>query len=104
MAGWPGGILFGSKEAAESGFCAEHGKKIRREANNADMLGRAVASEIFVAADRDGDLLEAGVVALDAKVLGGGEPVLRDVQSRGAIPEGVDRNSGKEADEGEARW
>jgi hypothetical protein len=81
------GVFIWSEEAAESGFGTEHGEEIRGEPDNTDALGRAIASEIFIATDGDGDLFQSGVVALDIEVLGSGEPVLRNVEARGTVPE-----------------
>jgi len=84
--GLSGGVLPEGEEATEAGFRAEHGKEIRRKADNADAFRWAVASEILVATDGDGDLFETGVIALDVEVLGCGEPVLRDVEAGRAVP------------------
>jgi len=85
--GLAGDVVFRGEDTAEGGVGTEHREEIGREANDADAFGRAIASEIFVATDGDGDLFESGVVALDVEILGGGEPVLCDVEAGGTVPE-----------------
>ena len=49
--------------------------------------GSPVPVRLYVAADRDGELFEVARTAQDVEVLRGAEPVLRDIETRGAIPE-----------------
>ena len=82
-----GDIFVGEKQASQRGAIAEQRKKIRGDANCADAFGVAVAGEIVVGAEGNGDIFEAGVAVLDVEILRGGKPILRDAEAGGAIPE-----------------
>ncbi len=52
-----------------------------------DALRVAVAGEIFIPADGNGHLFQPVMPGFDVEILGGREPILRDIQSRRPIPQ-----------------
>ena len=57
----PGRIFVGRQQPAECRTSTEHGKKIRRDANDADSFRVTLPGQVVVAANRDGDLLKSMV-------------------------------------------
>ena len=80
-------VLFRREQPAERGADAEHRQQVRGDPDGADTLGRAVAGQVGVGAERDGDLLEAPAAGLDVEVLGGREPVLGDAEPGRSVPQ-----------------
>ena len=83
----PGRIFVRCQQPAECRTSTEHGKKIRRDANDADSFRVTLPGQVVVAANRDRDLLKSMVPCLDVEILRRGKPILGDVQSGGTIPQ-----------------
>ena len=75
-------VFVGDKQTPDFGVHAQHGQQIGRDADRPYALWLTFASEVVVASDGDGHLLQTAMTSLDVEVLRGGEPVLGYAQSR----------------------
>ena len=84
---WRLRVLLRREQPPHRRRCTEHRQQVRGDPDCADALGRTVARQVEVRANRERDLFEAVVSVPDVEVLRGREPVLGDAETGRPVPQ-----------------